>query len=341
MQNNFMISSNEIIHNSKAGHTRDDYVDALSGILIIHMIVGHIFQWSSLTDSPLYSWMQRILFFFMPWFFYKSGMYFKEKNILTCFKSSIRKLIKPYIIFTVCGLPYIWFNLFTRNDENWVHYVLSPVKMLIFKGNNIANYPLWFLLSLFAVLNIYNFLHRYISTYIILILGFTLSITEYYINCNIPYYIPNICMGLSFYATGHLSMKIKLTGNKYLFPAIIICMLFVCVFPQYVDVRTNTLIYGTYVVWFLSSVISCFIYTSLFRNLEHLFPAWLVTIGKDSMLYYVLHWILISYTSLICGIFFNAESGWNLFFILLLCNILILPLLSYFLKSSRFEFIFK
>lgn len=305
------------------------------------MIVGHIFQWSSLTDSPLYSWMQRILFFFMPWFFYKSGMYFKEKNLLTCLKSSITKLIKPYIIFTICGLPYIWFNLFMRDDENWVHYVLSPVKMLIFKGDNIANYPLWFLLSLFAVLNIYNFLHRYISPYIILIISFILSITEYYINSNIPYYIPNICIGTAFYTIGHLSLKINLKEQKILFLAIIICFLFAFLLPQYVDVRTNTLLYGNYLVWFLSSVVSCFVYTSAFRNLAHLFPVWLIAIGRDSMSFYVLHWLIISYASLICSKILYVESGWILFFILLSCCILILPLCSYFLKNTQFKFIFK
>lgn len=53
-------------------------LDLIAGIFIIHMIWLHILQLTKVDmQSPLYQSTQ-YLFFFMPWFFYKSGMFYKR-----------------------------------------------------------------------------------------------------------------------------------------------------------------------------------------------------------------------------------------------------------------------
>lgn len=59
---------------------RQRHIDAISGLLIINMILGHCIQMADCRDIPLYSWMDS-LSFFMPWFFFKSGMFYREKSL--------------------------------------------------------------------------------------------------------------------------------------------------------------------------------------------------------------------------------------------------------------------
>ena len=59
---------------------RQSHIDAISGLLIINMILGHCIQMADCRDIPLYSWMDS-LSFFMPWFFFKSGMFYREKSL--------------------------------------------------------------------------------------------------------------------------------------------------------------------------------------------------------------------------------------------------------------------
>lgn len=56
---------------------RDNSLDAACGLMIIYMIYGHICLWSGVTQVEIFP---RLLFFFMPWFFFKSGMFFKPRS---------------------------------------------------------------------------------------------------------------------------------------------------------------------------------------------------------------------------------------------------------------------
>ena len=58
---------------------RTDWIDCIAGVLIIRMILGHYISYAGLKTSPMFSALD-LLFFYMPWFFYKSGMFYKEKT---------------------------------------------------------------------------------------------------------------------------------------------------------------------------------------------------------------------------------------------------------------------
>ena len=60
--------------------SRQRHIDAIAGLLIINMILGHCIQMTDCREIPLYSWMNA-LSFFMPWFFFKSGMFYREKSL--------------------------------------------------------------------------------------------------------------------------------------------------------------------------------------------------------------------------------------------------------------------
>ena len=79
---------------------RDYSLDAACGLMIIYMIYGHICAWSGVQQIELFP---RLLFFFMPWFFFKSGMFFREKPFKKEFVNGVKKLIVPYIVFSIIG----------------------------------------------------------------------------------------------------------------------------------------------------------------------------------------------------------------------------------------------
>lgn len=50
--------------------------------MVIWMIMGHVISSCGLKDSSIYLIGNRLLPFFMAWFFYKSGMLYQKKDTL-------------------------------------------------------------------------------------------------------------------------------------------------------------------------------------------------------------------------------------------------------------------
>lgn len=53
------------------------HIDMAAGIMILWMMLGHINAKQIFLSTPdIYVFLSNFFFFFMPWFFYKSGMFF-------------------------------------------------------------------------------------------------------------------------------------------------------------------------------------------------------------------------------------------------------------------------
>lgn len=87
---------------------RDSSLDTIAGIMTIYMIYIHICPWVGISPLPH---VGKFLFFFMAWFFYKSGMFFHNISFSECYKKGIQRLMIPYIIFSIIG----WFMFFIRD----------------------------------------------------------------------------------------------------------------------------------------------------------------------------------------------------------------------------------
>ena len=57
---------------------RNNSLDMIAGIFIVYMIVLHILQWCNLT-YVFGNVVFHVFSFFMFWFFFKSGMFYREK----------------------------------------------------------------------------------------------------------------------------------------------------------------------------------------------------------------------------------------------------------------------
>ena len=82
------------------------YLDNLSGLLIIEMIfLCHIRILSvMIPDSGFLYQLQYFLIFFMPWFFFKSGMFY-GRNLKHDITKDAKKLLVPFVYYY--RLPFV------------------------------------------------------------------------------------------------------------------------------------------------------------------------------------------------------------------------------------------
>ena len=111
---------------------REYYPDTVGGILLIYMILTHCFQWASL--YPEFDRFTYFLNFFMPWFFFKGGMFYKPRTNKEIVKIGYKRLIVPFIWFSIIGtiilwIKYIILGIFTLRQ------IASPLRSLILTGS--------------------------------------------------------------------------------------------------------------------------------------------------------------------------------------------------------------
>lgn len=295
---------------------RQRYIDALSGLLIINMILGHCIQLADCRDIPLYNWMNA-LSFFMPWFFFKSGMFYREKSLKETIYGGA-KLLKPYFYWNLIGyIPFVLL-LIAKSDDVWYHYCLQPFKGIILNAQYTGNSPLWFLPVLFVVKCLFA-RFKNIPWILLAIVSFLIGYFCYVFNVKEPTYIASIFTGLFFYTLGYVLSSFQY--NRVLFIAsIIIYIGFLILGVSFVDINSNMLQCGNYLLWpiFALSGIICF--NNLFRCLDCIFTKWSILqyIGNNSMKFYVSHWVILNMGMLMFKYFFEMGK-----YDILCCNIVL------------------
>lgn len=187
------------------------------------VFIVHVFPNCNIHNNYTY-FIWQLFCYFMPWFYFKSGMFYKPDTIPL--SNGINKLIIPYILFTILGLVlHLVFELFV--GETPLLTILLKIKEdVIYRGGIDWNLALWFLFSLFAVRIITPILNKILPISLILILSVLISWGANYFNLTYPVWIGNIALGIMFYTMGYL-LKV-LQYNKLIF--FISLLLFLCGF---------------------------------------------------------------------------------------------------------------
>lgn len=185
---------------------RDTSIDSAAGIMILYMVFVHVFQHFHLEQTALFVTMQHLLYFFMPWFFFKAGMFFKAGDNKEVFMKSTKRLIKPFIIYSLIG--HICWCLLCYLDGNLTLSELFPVKAFLFVGSISGNLPLWFLLSLFACRIIFNYaLNKNIPVQLVSVVSLAFASLLHFTGFEYPLYVANISTGLFFMSLGYFITK--------------------------------------------------------------------------------------------------------------------------------------
>lgn len=322
---------------------RLNYLDTIAGLLIVRMILGHLFQWCGLTETDAYWWVNTVFSFFMPWFFYKSGMLFTPppyKIISSCntvnyMVGKTKKILIPYAFFSVFSMLIETIILLIQEDEKLNSSLINSLKTIVIYGAVGSNQPLWFLLTLFLVyiLNYYISL-KWVNLKLVTAICIVMAILLQYIGYKYPATISSTLIGLSFYLLG---MQFKdFQFDKRIVVTALLGIVPMCIYPSVIDVCTNSKMYGNYIVWYLYSLMAIILINNIFRSVKtYSFPL-LRYIGRNAITFLITHWIILSIMKATLASY-GITSGYIMFSIMLVSMIVILPILDIILNRDKLK----
>lgn len=311
------------------GSKRDNTADEIAGWLIILVILLH----TGFVGDQRYS-LYHCFFYLMPWFFFKSGIYDKDKPFHETVRKEFKRLIVPYLFFslfalittTVVAIP----NGISECLNALWHNACLIVKQTLLKGTSRQNYPLWFLTSLFAckcisslVKSKYRWLVCVIAI-IVAVLHNKYMVHEQRHTYNYIY-IGNIALGLLYYNLGAIIKGKQYSKMFFALCATAYVLVFVFV-PSNIDMMQNYLTFGYYMAGVIFTVCGIVTLNNVARYLPVFKP--FAYIGRNSMALYVTHWPLMY-------LFFHYYPS-NIAFLIFL--VVISPLLIYLTKKYPFVF---
>lgn len=306
------------------------YLDNISGVLILWMIfIVHCAKASGISGSLINEAML-IMEFFMPWFFYKSGMLFHEKPFRDTTKKNIKVLLKPFAVFSFLG----WFiivpasSLFLRHQSLGVLFH-DTFSIFFQEGFFRGNPPLWFLLSFFIVKELFS-LSRYckIPVIVVAVISLFIAFLHNHILVNSPAYVGNISNGLFFFSIGYLLRDLQYRRKVFFLSLLIAIVIFP--FCSYLDFRANKIYYGSnfYLINELFMVAEIVIVNFLMKKWggRHCL---FTSIGRDSILYFATHYIFLSISWNALHLVFHIENP-NIMFLL---NSIVLIISLFFMQK--------
>lgn len=275
---------------------RELYLDFTAGLLILYMIFTHVCQFFGFNHNEFYNLTLRIFVFFMPWFFFKGGMFVKEnvpfENIL---RNSSKRLLFPYLLWTIIGsFVYYTLNAIDGTFVSLSFSIYQDLRTIFFESAVAGNRPLWFLLSLFIVRIIFYIIPRKLIWMVII----TSLVVGYYLNykeaTGVPMIFANTINGLAFFLQGMCLKNFQFKKIVFGISLVIFLSLIVLV-PTYVDMRANTVSFGYYIFWPMIALCGIITINNINRLLESRIgygKLGLVfcNLGKNSMIVYVIHW---------------------------------------------------
>lgn len=289
---------------------RNSEFDFIAGIFIIQIIVMHILQVLNYYEkSFFYNYVMHISFFFMPWFYFKSGFFSSNRhyNFRDFISIVIKKNLIPFIFFFWIGfIINVPFEIYNSKRPLWRIFSTPFYEVLVNGGGGYWNAPIWFLLSLFIVNIFYYIIDNKFDVSIILLfplLGFLIFISgiKMYLGLN------NVFIATFFYAYGRFSKKSILVKPSFvdiIFILTYIIIQIICF--SNVDFRTHSVTEGNYFSYLISAMIGIYIlnkyllYMGIRTNKLTLIFS---DIGRNSIIYFACHWIflmLIKNITIIC-----------------------------------------
>jgi peptidoglycan/LPS O-acetylase OafA/YrhL len=207
--------------------------------------------------------------------------------------------------------------------------------------------PVWFLLSFFVVRVMFWKLSKLnikgTKLFGVAIMALMIPYLLHFASFRYPYYIANTLMGLFGFILGY---SYKNEGNNRVIMAVALAIYaFAFIFcPSTVDIRTNTLWRGDFLVWALWSVCGCISFIVLFSRCEWLTSAMqklgICYIGRESMLLLCLHWPILEIAKFLIGE--NIIQIPQEYLLMFNCGAVVIfcPLLMYLFKKTKLNWIF-
>ena len=282
------------------------------------------------------------LSFFMPWFFYKSGQFFRKRPWKEQLDKDARKLLRTFVIWSAIG--YVMFLVFGMLQHTLTlrSATYSIVRGLFLTGKVPINEPLWFLLTLFGVRLIANVAlpekgdrYHYLKTLALVAIGYVVSYLAYRFNHRLlPYWVANGAAGFSFFVLGY---GLKEYENKWWL--IIPCLLvyIVCCFIGFpmVDMMYNKLLAGNYLFWIPVAFCGIITFNTICRLICKVISVRpLEIVGQNAMTIYVTHILIVLTLQFVITYFEITTLYPYMLWMYLAGYIVFLPLLCHFVPNQ-------
>ena len=320
---------------------RVGYIDTVAGIMIIWMILGHC-RFHANYSLPFFKYLG----FYMPWFFYKSGMFFSTLNQKSLFKKDLSKLLSRYIIYSLYGW-LIWSTCGIIDGSLSIKKcIVSPLFDFIHHGSIYGNGALWFLLSLFFVRQLANWLLKQklpppILSLFFCALAFLLYAIGWY---QYSWWLGNILSGTCFFILGNWLRSIE-TKRWVFFLALFTYFVILLAsiegwiedFP-YMYMHANKMNNGNYLLFYPMSLAGIIVINNIFKLLcKYIRFRVFDYVGYNSMQYYVTHWIFLIIVLFVAKYVFNVNDSFEQFIILLGACMTLLPIVVGITKSMMIK----
>ena len=158
------------------------------------------------------------LLFFMAWFFFKGGMFYKDEPVLETARKGLRRLILPYLTFSALALLVSLGTHAILEGAEGIKHVIGEIPVYIKReGALVCNAPLWFLPTLFAVRVLFS-AGRWmrIPAPVLAAVGLACGYGLYRADLPIGLYWGNTALGLCFCALGYALKKIQYSQPAFL-----------------------------------------------------------------------------------------------------------------------------
>lgn len=292
---------------------RQSYLDNISAILIAYMIfIVHLTYF-----CPVYGFiidiLRLLLYFFMAWFFFKSGMFFKDKPIKAVIKSSAKRLLVPWTVFNAIGIVVMVLQAYFGSGLSLFPLLMTSMEVIAFNEAIWADLPLLFLLSLFVVRIVFVVLYRCrVNVWALLAIFLTATLFIHY-TCyvswkwtdNIPYtivghhlpknallIIGNVCYGSLFYTLGYI-LRTKQYNRVVM---VIACLAFAAHFFYPIDIDTRIIDTPNMPLIIFFCLAGLIVVDNVFKKYLNRPVSILTYVGRNSMTYYIVHYLLFYFT---------------------------------------------
>lgn len=288
---------------------RQAYLDNISAILIAYMIfIVHLTYFCPVHGFVI-DILKLLLYFFMAWFFFKSGMFFKDKPIKAVIKSSAKRLLAPWAVFNAIGIVVMGVQAYHGSGFSLFPLLINSIEVIALNEAIWSDLALWFLLSLFIVRVAFAILHKCRANVWVLFAIFLIATILIHYTCyvswkgmdNLPFtivghHLPknvllivgNICYGSLFYSLGYI-----LRTKQYIRPVVIIaCLAFVAHFFYPIDIDTRIIDTPNMPLIIFFCLAGIIVADNVFKRYLNRPVSILTYVGRNSMTYYIVHYLL-------------------------------------------------
>ena len=270
---------------------RINHLDLVAGLLILWMIYfDHLRSFCGVSYFIGYDALKRLFYFFMAWFYFKSGMFYDEKrNARDVAMRDFHRFVVPFLIGCLIAMAIQALYLSLTGQFNVEYYITRNIIDIFNHGGASWNVALWFLISLYVVKLLYRFLSKYICNVLIALLSVTFSYLLYRMQIYRPAAIGNIPLGLFFYSFGVALRSLQYNSTVFAWTFLSTVLIYVLGEIHYFSFRLNMVSENDmYFLVIYSCLCSIIVFDFLARKIAP--PTWLLYIGRNSMAFYVLHY---------------------------------------------------